>query len=82
MECWVLSERLEKVWVVPVVVCQVTTAPPELSSSTRYWDAPVTAAQETGWLATPPDLAAVPRVTEAGAAMEGQPGVVNVAVLV
>ena len=81
MECWVLSERLEKVWVVPVVVCQVTTAPPELSSSTRYWDAPVTAAQETGWLATPPDSVAAPRVMEVGAEIAGHAGVVNVAVL-
>jgi hypothetical protein len=82
MEYWVLSERSEKVCVVPLVVCQEATVPPELSSSTRYWDTPVTADQETGWLVKLPDRVAVPRVTETGAEMAGHPGVVKVAVLV
>jgi hypothetical protein len=81
MEYWVLSERSEKVCVVPLVVCQETSVPPELSSSTRYWDTPVTVDQETGWLAKLPTSVAAPRVTEAGAEMAGHPGVVKVAVL-
>jgi hypothetical protein len=77
----VLRASPEKVQLVPLVVFHVWRAPLELSSSTRYSLTPLTAVHENGWFAVLPHLVAVPRVTVDGAEMDGQLGVVNVAVL-